>query len=118
MRVFCHRCRLEEELKIERWQVCSRSEATSACEQPARPRPRAAAGAGGGGGCGPPITGPGSGTGRAPAVIAEGGGEVAAPAGPIARRRRGLARPPAPNHSSSVMAFGVKWNRLKASAAG
>lgn len=43
------------------------------------------------GGCGPPITGPGSGAGRAPAVIAEGGGEVAAPAGPIARRRRGLA---------------------------
>lgn len=25
---------------------------------------------------------------------------------------------PAPNHSTSVMAFGVKWNRLRASAAG
>lgn len=37
MRVFCRRRLLEEELKIERWQVCSRSEVTSAREQPARP---------------------------------------------------------------------------------
>lgn len=114
MRVFCRRRRLEE-LKIERWQVCSRSEATSACEQPARPwaehRCR-------GRGLWAADNRAGSGAGRAPAVIAEGGGEVAAQAGPIARRRRGLARPPAPNHSSSVMAFGVKWNRLRVSAAG